>query len=137
MSIKLLFLRKKAMKQKSLSLIILILVFNSSLFSQIFSKITSGDVVNSGGHSYGNSWVDIDLDGDLDLFVSNFNSQNNNLFENLGNGNFNQIFNHPLTTDFAQSLGNSWIDFDNDCDLDFFVVEGGQNQLQANQLYEI
>jgi len=124
------------MKQKSLSLIILILVFNSSLFSQIFSKITSGDVVNSGGHSYGNSWVDIDLDGDLDLFVSNFNSQNNNLFENLGNGNFNQIFNHPLTTDFAQSLGNSWIDFDNDCDLDFFVVEGGQNQLQANQLYE-
>ena len=124
------------MKNKCLSLIILILVFNSTLFSQIFTKITSGDVVTSGGHSYGNSWIDIDLDGDLDLFVSNFNSQNNNLFENLGNGNFNQLFNHPLTIDFAQSLGNSWIDIDNDCDLDFFVVEGGQNQLQSNQLYE-
>jgi len=52
-----------------------------------FTKVTTGDIVNSGGRSNGSTWGDYDLDGDLDLYVANGNQpvqQNNFLFRNNG-----------------------------------------------------
>ncbi len=55
-----------------------------------FTKVTTGDIVNSGGRSNGSVWGDYDLDGDLDLYVANGNQpvqQNNFLFRNNGTPN--------------------------------------------------
>ncbi len=55
-----------------------------------FTKITTGDIVNSGGRSNGATWGDYDLDGDIDLYVANGNQpvqQNNFLFRNNGTPN--------------------------------------------------
>ncbi|MBI5726423.1 MAG: CRTAC1 family protein, partial [Ignavibacteriales bacterium] len=55
-----------------------------------FTKITTGDIVNSAGRSNGSAWGDYDLDGDLDLYVANGNQpvqQNNFLFRNDGTAN--------------------------------------------------
>ncbi|HWA06474.1 MAG TPA: FG-GAP-like repeat-containing protein [Ignavibacteria bacterium] len=55
-----------------------------------FTKITAGEIVNSGGRSNGSAWGDYDLDGDIDLYVANGNQpvqQNNFLFRNNGTPN--------------------------------------------------
>ncbi|HMQ78183.1 MAG TPA: FG-GAP-like repeat-containing protein [Ignavibacteria bacterium] len=55
-----------------------------------FTKVTNGDIVNSGGRSNGATWGDYDLDGDIDLYVANGNQpvqQNNFLFRNNGTPN--------------------------------------------------
>ena len=51
-----------------------------------FTKITQGNLVNSGGSGNGAVFTDYDHDGFLDLFVANFN-ENNWLFRNKGNSN--------------------------------------------------
>ncbi|HCN36266.1 MAG TPA: hypothetical protein DIS94_00950, partial [Bacteroidetes bacterium] len=56
----------------------------------VFTKVTTGSVVNNGGRSNGSGFADYDLDGDLDLFVTNGNQpvvQNNFLYNNNGNQN--------------------------------------------------
>lgn len=55
-----------------------------------FTKVITGDIVNSAGRSNGSAWGDYDLDGDLDLYVANGNQpvqQNNFLFRNDGTAN--------------------------------------------------
>ena len=51
-----------------------------------FTKITQGNLVNSGGAGISAVFTDYDRDGFLDLFVANFN-QDNWLFRNKGNSN--------------------------------------------------
>ena len=96
----------------------------------IFTAITTGPVVTSGGGSAGSSWGDYDNDGDLDLFVAN--SGNNFLYTNNGGGSFTAITTGPVVTDGGISFSGSWGDYDNDGDLDLFVANSGNNFLYAN-----
>jgi len=68
-----------------------------------FTKITSGDVVNSGGYGSGCSWGDYNNDGWLDLFVTN--SGPNFLFKNNRNGTFTKITTGAIATDADNSFG--------------------------------
>ena len=89
-----------------------------------FVKITSGPMVNGGGDSQGSSWGDFDNDGNLDLFVANGFGEDNFLYRNDGSGNFVKITSGPVVSDGGESYGSSWGDFDNDGNLDLFVVNG-------------
>jgi hypothetical protein len=53
-------------------------------YAQMFTKITSGPMVNDGGDSRAVNWIDYDNDGDVDLFVTNGPQQgaNNFFYEN-------------------------------------------------------
>jgi len=71
-----------------------------------FTKITTGDIVNSGGRSNGCIWGDYDNDGDIDLYVANGDqpiAQNNFLFRNEGNSNkwINILFKGTLSNKSA------------------------------------
>ena len=100
------------------------LIVPLSVQSQIFTKITQGPIVADGGASRSVNWVDYDSDGYLDLFVSNGleGGQNNFLYRNNHDGTFAKIMSDPLVTGHSPSDGASWSDFDNDGDLDAFVV---------------
>ncbi|WP_070137613.1 FG-GAP-like repeat-containing protein [Crocinitomix algicola] len=101
----------------------------------VFTQITEGDVVNDGGHSIGGTWGDYDNDGDLDLFVTNARDVEPNYFyENDGDGTFTKITSGVVLVNVGNSHGASWIDYDNDGDLDLIVAndQGNKNFLFAN-----
>jgi len=87
-----------------------------------FTKITTGDIVNDGGNSFGGSWGDSDNDMDLDLFVTSGNAENPLFYENNGNGTFTKITTGDIVSNTDWVTGSSWVDFDNDGDLDLFAV---------------
>ncbi len=97
-----------------------------------FTKVTDGPVVNDGGSSTDGCWSDFDSDGDLDLFVTNTDNEHNFFYRNEGEGLFTKITEGIVANDFGASAGANWVDFDNDRDLDLFVVNSNQ---QFNFLY--
>ncbi len=88
--------------------------------------------------AWGTEFFDFDNDGDKDLFVANGHlfpqldranlgvsyAQTNQLFENLGDGNFNEVSQSSgQGLDVKKvSRGASFGDFDNDGDIDIFVL---------------
>ncbi len=92
-----------------------------------FTKNTTSAIATDGGSTLNASWGDYDRDGDLDLYLANFN-QANTLFENNGNGSFTKITTGAIVTDRELSSGSSWIDVDNDGDLDIFATNFGPNE---------
>lgn len=70
---------------------------------------------------------DVDGDGDMDLYVSNLDMETNEFYRNLGDGTFSdETFpagvGEPSLLFLA--FGNSFMDVDNDGDLDVFVANG-------------
>ncbi|MCG8605340.1 CRTAC1 family protein, partial [bacterium] len=94
-----------------------------------FTLQLDGDIVNDSGVSNSCSWGDYDNDGFLDLFVVNGGQQGepekNFLYRNQGDGSFHRITTGMVSNDELASWAGSWSDFDNDSDLDLFVVNGG------------
>jgi len=104
---------------------------NNSLYRNnndgTFTKITTGELVTSGGASRGCAWGDYDNDGWLDLIVVNRNERNV-LYHNLGDGTFQAVAN-AFGSDISDAFGCSWCDYDLDGDLDLFVANRGENCL--------
>ena len=96
-----------------------------SAFAPSFTKVGLVAVATDRANSHGASWVDYDGDGDLDLFVANIDGTGNFLYRNNGTGALERVTTGALATDQIASHGVCWADFDNDDDLDAFVV--GQN----------
>jgi hypothetical protein len=101
----------------------------------VFEKITTGDLVNDVGNSWTASWGDIDNDGDMDVFVGNW-GQVDCLYLNDGSGNFTKVTTGPVVQTIGQSASSSWIDYDNDGDLDLFVTAAYGSGLHNNSLYK-
>lgn len=100
-----------------------------------FTKITTGRIVADVEGSTGGSWGDYDNDGFLDIYVCNsVNNAPNSLYHNNGDGTFTKMWTGDLIKDMGHSVGSSWVDYDNDGDLDLFVVNvfGARNQLYQN-----
>lgn len=88
------------------------------------------DIDNGMGGTYG----DIDNDGDLDVFMTSiagwktdtqtWNPTGNRLMLNNGNGTFTDITESSGTRDGDWAWGTDMADFDNDGDLDIYLVNG-------------
>ncbi len=108
---------------------------NKSLYKNngdgTFTKIGVGELVFESYKSNGSSWGDLDNDGDLDLVISNEDpSIPNSIYYNDGNGNF--VRHYTSVASLAGfSYANNLIDYDNDGDLDIFVL----NRDQENYLF--
>jgi hypothetical protein len=113
--------------------ILLSVFFCSEIYSQTFTKVTAGPLVNSAGDSRSVNWVDVNNDGFMDCMITNGPSggQNNSLFINNGTGNFTQVTGDSIVLDNKPSDGATWADTDNDGDLDCFVV----NWYNVNNLF--
>ena len=88
--------------------------------------------LNDSGAGGGCAWGDYDNDGDLDLYAANYYSGANKLYRNDGGGTFVDATTSPLN-DTNEGLAVAWGDYDNDGDLDLYLVNNGQdNKLFRN-----
>ncbi len=87
----------------------------------VFTKLTTGPLLNDAGNTNSGSWADFDNDGDLDVFLAN-DQGFNGLFRNDGSFNFTKLVADTTAKDEARSFSSSWSDVDNDGDLDLFVT---------------
>jgi hypothetical protein len=84
------------------------------------------------------AWGDYDGDGDLDLYITNWGSSispvvsTNRLYRNNGNGSFTDVAGSTGVTDTRNSIDAHWADYDNDGNLDLYVV----NFSEQDQLYK-
>ncbi len=106
-----------------------------------FTKISNGSIGNDVGRSGCSSWGDFDNDGDLDLFVSNTFGSRNYLYQNSGSPNYEleSIKASMLALDGGDSEASNWFDYDDDGDLDLYVLNKGgdeDNFLYKNLLIE-
>lgn len=96
-----------------------------------FVKVNE-DVVSRESSSVGCSWGDYNNDGYLDLFIANSGNSSNFLYTNNGDGSFIPVSTGNVVTDKSNSHGSTWIDIDNDGDIDLYVTN---DQDQDNLLY--
>jgi hypothetical protein len=96
-----------------------------------FNSILSGPVVSEYGEWKGSGWGDYDNDGDLDLFVAEWEF-NNALYSNNGDGTFSKVALGTVVSESRSSYSSSWVDVDNDGDLDLFVANPDSNSLFIN-----
>lgn len=88
----------------------------------------------------GSAWGDYDNDGDLDLWVSRYdNNQRGYLWRNdvdwsTGVGSFTNVTIASGITDESGQRGCAWGDYDNDGDLDLYIVTRGDGS--PNLLYQ-
>ncbi|KAA3633580.1 MAG: PKD domain-containing protein [Calditrichaeota bacterium] len=101
-----------------------------------FTKIITGAIVTDMGNSWTASWGDYDNDSDFDLFVGNNTNELNFFYINNGDGTFTKDPLSALAFDFTNTASSTWIDFDNDGDLDLFIANGFGTAFQSNILYE-
>jgi hypothetical protein len=93
----------------------------------------------------GMAWGDYDGDGAIDLFVArghHYESDTpermrNRLYRNLGHGRFEEVAERAGVAGCRNGEDAVWADFDNDGDLDLYVVNGRTRQgEQPNFLYQ-
>ncbi len=86
-----------------------------------FTQETGTNITSDGANCVGSTWGDYDNDGDLDLFVANAGNAPNFLYKNNGDGTFTTVTNGEVVSSAGNSHGCSFVDFDNDGDLDLYV----------------
>jgi len=102
--------------------------------SDVFTKITTGEIATDSSFSLGSAWGDIDNDGDLDLFVANDGPPDvyqNFLYINDGNGNFTRNTN-TVVTDSTYAFGTAFADYNKDGFLDLYVCRSPWDVLYKN-----
>ncbi len=84
-------------------------------------------------------WADFNGDGWPDVFVANakygtlfYLERTNQLFLNNGDGTFSEVTDDIVVTEEGNSLGCTCGDYDNDGDMDLFVVNDGLNFLYSS-----
>lgn len=78
-------------------------------------------------------WGDVDSDGDLDVYVTTLGS-GNHLYRNQGGGNFVDATPPALADPGGQGIEGIWGDWDNDRDLDLYLIKNAQpNRLFRNE----
>ncbi len=106
-------------------------IVNNSLYINMkngnFKKVFSGAVVTDGGSSIGGTVGDYNADGKPDLFVTNRQNFGNFLYKGTGDSVFTKVTTGNPVTDIANSNSSSWIDIDNDGDLDLFTINFQEN----------
>jgi hypothetical protein len=106
-------------------------VLYHNLGGATFEDVTAASGTGNARSSLGAVWADYDEDGDQDLYVTNRNAANR-LYRNNGDGTFTDVaVLAGVDGGVKYSQSASWVDYDNDGDIDLFVA----NRFTLNFLF--
>jgi hypothetical protein len=97
----------------------------------VFTDVTPPVLADVALTSRGIAWIDIDNDADPDLSVTVSNGPNR-LFRNDGAGAFTEVAEGTIMGYPGDSWFSLWADFDNDLDLDVYIVTGAAKIMCLN-----
>jgi len=99
----------------------------------VFTEISASVGITEVDYSLGCDAGDYDNDGDLDIFVATWENHSNKLYRNDG-GSFTNITTTMGLVDLAPTTSATWLDYDNDGNLDLFIrrSRGNNNLLYKN-----
>jgi hypothetical protein len=108
-----------------------------------FARVTNGPVATDLGSYEGGAWADFDNDGWLDLFAGDANRwhqgpkspANHLLYRGAGGGQFEKITNDPAVTNLVAGWDTTWGDFNNDGQVDLFVMGAWSDKGFKNSLF--
>jgi len=103
----------------------------------LYADVTPSNLMDPNLYSQGAAWGDFDGDGDLDLYAAHMQVSPtypapNRLFRNDGGGVFTDIAPAAGVDEGGSGRSSSWVDFDQDGDLDLYHVQNGVNRLWRN-----
>lgn len=105
--------------------------------SPLFITYDKGRIATDGGYTRGVGWGDVDQDGFPELYTTNSSGQWNAIYKNNGKGSLTKITTGKSFSELinlgGSSEGISWVDYDNDGDLDLYLCSRGK---EANQLFQ-
>ncbi len=96
-----------------------------------FADVAASAGVADTGGGRGVAFADYDQDGDLDLYLTNRSGTANRLYRNDG-GSFAEIAASVGVAATGLSNNISWVDYDQDGDLDLYITKDGS---QINHMY--
>ncbi|EDY82817.1 Protein tyrosine kinase family [Verrucomicrobiia bacterium DG1235] len=100
-----------------------------------FTQITEGSLVETSGQFVNITWGDIDGDGLLDAAITDLSEGGFlQLYMNDGDDQFHRVTEGEIVNDPFGPWGIRWVDYDNDGDLDAYVLcdEGTPNRFYQN-----
>ena len=100
-----------------------------------FRHDTTSIISQEGNSSVSGTFGDYDNDGDLDLYVGRNQFVSNYLYTNDGLGNFTKVSSGPGLSSNLNTGTTSWVDFDNDGDLDLYAPHTGGSASKRNLIY--
>lgn len=106
-----------------------------------FKDITQSAGIQSEGWSTGVNFVDINNDGYLDLYIckagkASANQRKNRLFVNNGDLTFTEKAEEYGIADTSYSTHSGFFDYDKDGDLDLYLLNHSNKELQPNRIRE-
>ena len=102
-------------------------------FVDFLKKVNAGDLTETLESAHGCNWVDYNNDGWMDLFVVNRYAKDS-LYRNNQNRTFTKVTDNALVRGLTDTTGATWADYDNDGDMDAYVVHPYENNvLYVNQ----
>lgn len=89
-----------------------------------FRRVRRGPWVGRGGLARTCGAGDADGDGLPEIYVGNFAGEDNVLYRNRGDLRFDEDVDSHLSQGGGRTYGVSWVDYDDDGDLDLYVANG-------------
>lgn len=87
-----------------------------------FTNVAGSVGVAGAYHSYGSAWGDYDNDGDFDLIMPNIHDYPR-LYQQQSNGTFVEVTQPAGLYIYGEWSAALWFDYDNDMDLDLFLMQ--------------